>query len=189
MGVATVLMWELILKPVWEGVLQTSAVAVLSRVRRRGLAPRAKELALALDGFSRSRIRPDSFAIPGIGRIPRPEITEIIDTWAGGVNGILLAGGAGIGKSGVAHHVAEHMRVRGAPVLFLDCSELSVAERPTSMLFSNLGVSEDSLIGSLRDLGAQITTYMIVDQLDSLTRAGSLISAVAFIRTVAAIPG
>ena len=179
----------LILKSLAEWAIQRSAGGLVSRLRRRGLAPVARRLAVALDSYSLMRIRPHAFTIRGLGRIPKSEVAEILQLWAGGINGILVVGSAGVGKSGVAHRVASSLRSGGSPVLFLDCSELSRGEAPASFLATHLSSHEDGLIDELRALGRQVTTYVIVDQLDDLAGTRLFGMAVALLKTVASLPG
>jgi len=183
------LLFDLVLKPLWQLIVQQVAGGLLSRLRRRHLGPRARRLAVALDSYSSRRIRPHSFTIPGLGRIARPELAEVTRLWEGGIDGVLLVGDAGVGKSGVAHHIASSLRSKRAPVVFLDCSELSRGEAPASFLATHLSSREDHLIDELRALSAQEVTYIIVDQLDDLAGTKSLAMIVALLKTIASLPG
>jgi len=162
--------------------------ALLNRIRRRRLSKQAKTVAGAFDIFSSSRVKPNDFSIRKIGRIARRESEDIRNAWINGLDGILLIGEAGSGKSGIAHNLAYSLQARGSPVLFIDASEVPSHGDPTAHI-RNLLPIDLGLVEAFSLLGKEQECYFIVDQLDSIVETEALSGLISLIKVLASLPG
>ncbi len=100
-----------------------------------------------------------------IGHIKRREVQDIQVAWEGGINGVLLVGDAGSGKTGVVLDLAKDLHRHGTPILFINAKELPAVEDPAKFIKERIPISDDIGIAFHR-LGQEKLCVLIVDQLD-----------------------
>lgn len=110
-------------------------------------------------------------------KVPMPVIGQI-ETLLQNAQPVLITGGAGVGKSGIAYELARNV-VESKGVLLLDARRLSHLEHRQG-LRAHLDL-DDALIDALRKVGGALGCRLIIDQLDSVfqTPCESLLSDLA----------
>lgn len=137
----------------------------------------------SFERYSRQHLKQNQYSIPRIGHIERNEIREIINAWGNGVNGILLTGTAGSGKSGLVLDLAKEVQRRGTPILFIRATDFYSIADPASAIKQRLSSNKD-LGEALSTIGSEQECVVIVDQLDSVSEAISITGFVSFLKSI-----
>lgn len=137
----------------------------------------------SFERYSRQHLKQNQYSIPRIGHIERNEIREIINAWGNGVNGILLTGTAGSGKSGLVLDLAKALQRRGTPILFIRATDFHSIADPASAIKQRLSSNKD-LGESLSIIGSEQECVVIVDQLDSASESISLAGFVSLLKSI-----
>ena len=154
----------------------------------RKLAKEAREIASSFDSYSRQYLRQKQYTIAQIGHIERHEVFEITNAWENGINGILLLGTAGSGKSGLVLDLAKGLHKDGIPVLFVRATDFALTADPTAAIKLLLPKSKD-LGESLAILGQEQECVVIVDQIDFISESNSLIGFINLLKSIAEFKG
>lgn len=142
----------------------------------------------AADRFTLSRIHGKQPHIAGIGKIDRRQVGEILSAWDEGLNGILLTGEGGSGKTIISCGIAEKLFVQKVPTLFIDCLEIPGSSSLREFIESNIPYSE-GFLEKVRKTSERQNFYLIIDQIDSVTSDDLLKEIVTNIRSLVALPG
>jgi hypothetical protein len=101
---------QLFLNTIFGFLLDRAWQFLIQRFGHRDLSEKSRSIAQAFAKFSIPYLRESGFYIKGIGQLRRTEIHEIESAWSGGINGVLLVGKAGTGKSGIAVALANDIK-------------------------------------------------------------------------------
>jgi len=132
-----------------------------------------------------TNIRNKKTKIKTLNQLQRYEVEEIRISWAGGVNGLLLVGEAGTGKSGIAAILAGELLKEKHFVMLLNADEVT---EPVENFRKDYyqGQSIFEYIRQLADFGYEC--YIIIDQLDSVQRSEQLKGLVNIITELSRLP-
>ena len=153
----------------------------------RKLSKEAREIVFSFENYSKQYLQQPQYTIAHIGHIERYEVPEIINAWGNGINGILLLGTAGSGKSGIVLDLMRELRKKGTPVLFIRATDFALIADPATAIKQLLQKGRD--IGeSLTILGREKECVVIVDQLDSVSEFNSLNGFVSLLKIHNRVP-
>jgi len=142
----------------------------------------------SFERYSRQYLKQNQYSINRIGHIERNEVGKIINAWGNGVNGIILTGTAGSGKSGLVLDLAKTLHRRGTPVLFIRATDYYSIADPASAIKQRLSNNKD-LGEALSIIGSEHECVVIVDQLDSVSESISLAGFVSLLKSIQDFPG
>lgn len=129
-------------------------------------------------------IRNSKITIKGLNQLQRFEVDEIKKAWNGGINGLLLVGEAGTGKSGIAAILARELQKENYFVLFLSADEI----RDPIDCFRKDYFQGKSIFTFLRELTEFKECYILFDQLDSVQNSDQLKDIGIFLQELSTLP-
>jgi hypothetical protein len=179
---------RLLLEQVINYLVTKFLFPLFNRFLHRGLSPQARKVALSFGTYSNTILRHPQIYIKGIGNIERPEIGEIESAWEGGVNGVILTGNAGCGKSGIVTMLANKFRKKRLPFLFIRATELSRLYDPAIYIRQRLAINME-LSNAFALLGKEHECALIVDQLDSISGTEALAGLTSLMKSICTFKG
>jgi hypothetical protein len=159
---------------------------IINRVKWRSVSKEARDIASAIHSYSWTNLQQTAPIIKYVGLINRPEIKLIKEHWQSSDTPILLFGGAGTGKSGIALRLGQILSKDGMPVLFLRATEFPNEQDPVVFIQNRMAI-HIPLIDAIAQLSKERPCSIIVDQLDSVAGTDLGKSLIGFLKSLAGL--